>query len=195
MQQKPLLLVIAIAVAAALASAGCSVNFNQLETAKRLLPDVKASFVGDSYADKTAEYAWEFAFAGAVFKVFPIRVSGRQVTFRSKDNVEVIWDGESLISLKRFPGALGTYEQGGENANRWYARDGAETVRAICDPTYRWQLSPSRSGWRQTCAGVFLDRAFQTEHSVEYNSSGQIVEIRATIYPGASPASLRLLQR
>ena len=183
-----------LAATATLLVTGCSVKMNQLETAKRLVPAVQRSLGADA-SEQGARYAWEFAFAGAVFTVFPTRVQGQRVTFRNRDNVEIVWDGQSLIRINGFPGALGKYEQGTEGEGRWYAQDGMATARVRCNPQYQWRLSPDRSGWRQICSGIVLDREVQTEHAVEFNRDGRLVEIRSTLVVGMEPATLRLLLR
>lgn len=184
----------AIAIGTTLIAAGCAVRMNQLESAKRILPAVRASFSGEG--GQAAEYAWEFSFNGAAFIVYPVEAQGRNVIFRNAGDLRIVWDGESLIVIENMPGAFGRYEQGVEGetrSDRWYARAGAPILRMSCSPRRDWRLTNDRKGWRQECTGQLEGRAVRSEHSVEFDRNDAIREIRSTLTPAVSPASLRRL--
>lgn len=165
-------------------TSGCAVRMNQLDTAKRLLPQMGA-------AQELAEYAWVLSFNGTELTVYPIEAKGRNVLFANGNGLRLTWDGETVIVIDGFPGALGRYESGVEGAERWYARAGAPVVRLSCAPQRQWRLTDDRKGWRQECSGQVVGRRVRTEHLVELDGRDNIRLIEATLIPGVSPLRLR----
>jgi hypothetical protein len=175
---------------------GCSVKMNQLETAKRLVPAIQQSLRGSADAQTAQAYAWEFSFNGGAFIVYPVEAQGRNVIFRNAGDLRIVWDGESLIVIENMPGAFGRYEQGVEGEkrlDRWYARAGAPVLRMACTPRRDWRLMEDRKGWRQECTGELEGRPVRGEHTVEFDGTGNIREIRSTLVPSVGPAVLRRL--
>lgn len=167
---------------------GCVVRVNQLDTAKRLL-------TGSSASRKLADYAWVFGLNGARIVVYPVQAVGRNVLFASGDGLRLTWDGESIIVIEGYPGALGRLESGIDGAERWYARAGQPIFRATCGGRREWQLSSSRFGWRQECTGELDGRRVSTQHLVEFDGGGNVQLIEATLIPGAPPVQLQRIQR
>jgi hypothetical protein len=164
--------------------AGCAVRMNQLDTAKRLIPQMGAT-------RELAEYAWVLSFNGVELTVYPVEAKGRNVLFANGNGLRLTWDGETVIVIDGLPGALGRYESGVEGAERWYARAGAPVVRLSCTPPRQWRLTDDRKGWRQECSGLVVGRRTKTEHLVELDGRGNIRLIETTLIPGVSPLRLR----
>ena len=181
----------AMTLLASLGVSGCAVRMNQLESAKRIAPSLRAAFSDEGA--RAVEYAWEFSFNGAAFIVYPVEVQGRNVIFRNASELRLVWDGESLIVIENMPGSFGRYEQGVEGAKRWYARANMPVLYLDCTPRRDWRLRENQKGWRQECTGELEGRRVRAEHSVEFDQNDAIREIRSTLAPTVSPASLRRL--
>lgn len=177
---------LATAVILLLILSGCAFRAPQVDTARRLLPSG-----GDD--PRLAAYAWTLSFNGVSYLVYPIEASGRRVVFANGNGLRLEWDGETLIVIDGVPGAFGRYESGVEGDERWYARAGSPTVRARCSPIRSWRLSEARYGWRQECSSVAADRALRSTHVVEFDQSGNISLIEASMAPGGSPISLAFI--
>ncbi|MFM8984502.1 MAG: hypothetical protein ACKONH_00320 [Planctomycetia bacterium] len=175
---------LAIATFVALVLCGCAVRVNQLDTAKRLIPR-------GELAQQLEAYAWSLSFNGTELTVYPIEAKGRNFLFATGDGLRLTWDGESVIVIEGFPGALGRFESGIEGDERWYASAGAPVARATCSPRREWRLTASRWGWRQECALTDSRKRVTTQHLVEFNPRGDITLIEATLVPGVPPLRLR----
>lgn len=167
---------------------GCSAQFKQAETAKRLLPDTAND-------EALMAYAWMFSFNGTEIVVFPVEAQGRRVLFSGADGLRLSWDGESIIVIEGMPGAFGRYESGIEPGGnqRWYAQQGWPIERADCTPRREWRLSERQHGWRQECFSKPPTSGLRSSHSVELDAQGNITLIEASSRPGASNFSLRRL--
>lgn len=165
-------------------SGGCAVRINQIETARRLMP-------GQSMASQLEAYAWLLTFNGVQIIVYPVQAQGRNVIFANGNGLRLTWDGETVIVIDGFPGAMGRYESGVEGPERWYARAGSSVVRSSCSPKREWRLTADRMGWRQECSVSESDRGIKTQHLVEVDRRGQIRLIEATLVPGAAPLRLQ----
>ena len=166
---------------------GCGVRFNQLETARRLVPDLA------DRGDALAAYAWTLSFHGSAYTVYPVEARGRQVLFANGDGLRLRWDGESIIVLEGLPGAFGRYESGIESnrAERWYAQPGRPLMRARCSGFRDWRLREQQSGWRQECSMDSDAGRLNAYHAVEFDGAGMITAIHASIVPGGAQFSLR----
>jgi hypothetical protein len=165
---------------------GCAFRAPQVDTVRRLVPSL-----GED--PRLAAYAWTLSFNGVRYLVYPIEASGRRVVFANGNGLRLEWDGETIIVIDGVPGAFGRYESGVEGDERWYARAGSPAVRARCSPTRSWRLSESRYGWRQECSSVAADRTLRSTHVVEFDRSGNISLIEASMAPGGSPISLAFI--
>lgn len=135
-------------------------------------------------------FAYEASFAGMRVVLYPISQQGGRTVFSNAEKVTLIWDGDSVISLENWPGAFGRYQQGIEPGSqsatgfeRWYAQAGMPIMRLACAPRRQWRVSPSRSGWRETCTGEYQDHRVTASHSVEWDQRGQVREILTTLTP------------
>jgi hypothetical protein len=168
-------------------ASGCSVRFSQLDTVRRLMP---AELLASSNQSVLADYEWIFEFSGVRYSIYPVAARGRNVIFRGRSNLEITWDGESIIVIDGIPGAFGRFESGVEGSERWYAVAGRSVVRATCSPRRDWRLTNDRRGWRQECLGLRDGTPVSTQHLVELDKDDQIRLIESTIVPGAAPLRL-----
>jgi hypothetical protein len=169
-----------------LSFSGCALRAPQVDTVKRLLP------MGGQ-DPRLAAYAWTLSFNGVSYLVYPIEAAGRRVVFANGNGLRLEWDGETIIVIDGVPGAFGRYESGVEGDERWYARAGSPAVRARCSPTRSWRLNESRYGWRQECSSASADRTLRSTHVVEFDRSGNISLIEASMAPGGSSISLAFI--
>ena len=167
---------------------GCVFRSSQVESVQRLLPV-------DSVDPRLGAYAWTLSFSGLSYTLYPVEAAGRRVTFANGYGLRLQWDGETIIVIDGVPGAFGRYEAGVEGAERWYAPAGAPAVRARCTPARNWRLGDSRLGWRQECANADADRVLRSTHVVEFDGSGNIVLIEASMRPGGPTMTLRFAGR
>lgn len=165
---------------------GCAVRAPQVDTVKRLLP-------AGGEDPRLAAYAWRLSFTGVSYLVYPVEAAGRRVVFANGNGLRLEWDGETIIVIDGVPGAFGRYESGVEGAERWYARAGSPAVRARCLPSRRWRISDTRQGWRQECTATELGRTLRSTHVVEFDRSGNIALIEASMAPGGPTMSLAFI--
>lgn len=183
----------ALLLAAVLSFSGCAFNVPQVETARRFLP------FGDSTQDKFAPYAWALSMAGTQYTVYAVRVWGRRVYFSNGYGMNLVWDGDSFISIENVPGGFGRYFSGREitpegQEGRWYNQEGFPARRATCTPPRAWRLSEDRYGWRQTCRSEIDGVPVMATHLVEFDVSASIREIEASVFPGGPMIVLRRLK-
>jgi YD repeat-containing protein len=172
---------------------GCAFRSNQVNTVSRV---ASALSTDQSMQAQAMNYAYEVSFAGMSVILYPVSQQGQRTVFSNAEKVTLTWDGESVITLENWPGAFGRYEQGIEPGSqsstgfeRWYAQAGTPIMRLACTPRRQWRLSPTRSGWRDTCTGDYQGERVTASHSVEWDAQGQLREIRA---PLSSTVQLRL---
>ena len=137
-----------LAIGAVQLLTGCAaVNVQQLETVRRTLPQT------DERLAAAAPYAWDLRFAGMAFTVYPATPGADRVIFANPEGLRVYWDGRVVYRVEGLPGALGLLQSGIEGEERWFARDGGQTVRLRCTPRRDWRLSATQQGWRVECRG------------------------------------------
>jgi hypothetical protein len=177
---RPCLIASALGLLALLA--GCGVRFNQIETARRLVPKSAAQ------AETLARYAWTLTLNGSKFVLYPVEARGTQVLFASGDGLQLRWDGSSIIVVDGMPGAFGRYESGIEanGVERWYAQAGRSMMRTQCSKPVVWRLSETRSGWRQACTAMVEGRSVRSHHAVELDGEQMVTRIEASIVPGGA---------
>jgi hypothetical protein len=179
---KVLRLVCFLAACATALLAGCAaINVQQLDSVKRALPQFDERLVA------AEPYAWDMRFAGMAFTVYPASSGGDRVVFANPAGLRVYWDGRVVFRVEGMPGALGLLQSGIEGEQRWYARDGGPTVRLGCTPRRDWRLSATQQGWRVECRGEVDGRKVSATQVAEFDGSGQLQRIEATVIPGVSP--------
>jgi hypothetical protein len=183
---KALARVPALAISAALLSAGCAgVNVRQLDTVRRVLPQM------DAQLQAAAPYAWDLRFADMVFTVYPATPGGDRVIFANPEGLRVFWDGRAVYRVEGLPGAMGLLQSGIEGEERWFARDGGPTLRLRCTPRRDWRLSATQQGWRVECRGEAEGRKISATQVAEFGADGGLRRIEATVIPGVSPLVLQ----
>lgn len=174
-----------LACAATAALSGCAaVRVQQLDTVRRALPQT------DERSIAIEPYAWDLRFAGMAFTVYPASPGDGRVIFASLDGLRVYWDGSAVYRVEGLPGAVGLLESGIEGEERWFARDGAPTLRLGCTPRREWRLSATQQGWRVECRGEAAGRKVFATQGVEVDGAGMLRRIEATMIPGARPLVL-----
>ena len=164
---------------------GCAnVNVAQVDALRRMLPEADANL------QAAAPYAWDLHFAGMALTVFPATPGRGLVLFAAPDGIRVHWDGRAVFRVEGLPGAVGLLQSGIEGEERWFARDGAPTVRLRCTPRRDWRLSKNQQGWRVECVGEVEGRKVSAVQTAEFDSMGELRRIEATVIPGASPLVL-----
>lgn len=170
-----------VASAIALLTGCAAVDIPQLDSVKRALPQ------SDDRVAAAEPYAWDLRFAGMAFTVYPATPGDGRVIFGSVDGLRVHWDGRAVYRVEGLPGALGLLQAGVEGEERWYARDGAPTVRLGCTPRRDWRLSAAQQGWRVECRGEVDGRRVSATQVAEFDGLGRLNRIEATVIPGVPP--------
>jgi hypothetical protein len=169
----------------AVAMGGCgTINVKQVGTVQRLLPDRNPLLA------QAEPFAWNVDFAGGRYTVYPTALGDGLVIFASPDGVRVHWDGRSVYRVEGLPGAIGLLQSGIEGEERWFSRDGGPTVRLGCTPRRDWRLSATQQGWRVECRGEVDGRKVSATQVAEFDGTGRLQRIEATVIPGVSPLVL-----
>jgi len=169
---------------------GCRLNTPQVDTVRRLLP------LGEQGQESMKPYAWSLSMAGTQYTVYAALVWGRRVYFSNDYGMNLVWDGDSFITIENMPGGFGRYISGREitpegKEGRWYDQEGFPVRRATCTPPRAWRLSEDRFGWRQTCRSTIDGVPVTANHLVEYDEKSTIREIEASVFPGGPTIVLR----